>query len=60
MTSSDTHLRHIDKDGKRHVARYRVWNRDLFLKSQLDAAAKELGRIEPITEAQYEAERANK
>lgn len=60
MTSTDTHLRHIDKDGNRHVARYRVWNRDLFLKSQLDAAAREKGRIEPITEAQYEAERAKK
>ncbi|WP_293000075.1 hypothetical protein [Nevskia sp.] len=58
MTSIDTYLRHVDKDGKRHVARYRVWDRDRFLKSQLDAAAKEQGRIEPITEAQYEADRA--
>ncbi len=60
MQSSDTHLRHIDKDGKRHVARYRVWNRDLFLKSQLEAASREKGRIEPITPEQYEAERAKK
>lgn len=60
MQSSDTHLRHVDKDGKTYVARYRVWDRNRFLRSQLDAAAKEKGRVEPITAEQYEAERTNK
>jgi hypothetical protein len=60
MTTRDIFLRHTDKDGHSVVREHRVWNSDLFITSQAEAALKEGGKalVQQITREQYLAERA--
>lgn len=53
MNATDSYLRHTDKRGHSWLQHHRVWDRDAFLESQLNAAAKEGGKIEVVTEKQY-------
>lgn len=54
VNAQDFTLVHIAKDGSRYVKTHRVWNRDLFLESQLNAAVKEGGSIEVYIPAEAE------
>ncbi len=57
MECTEVYLRHTDKKGNAWPACHRVWNKDLFLHTTNDAAVKEGGKVEAITEAEYQAER---
>lgn len=65
--SRDFWLRHTDTDGKSYVREHRVWDGELFLASQQDAARNlnegqkpgksRLAKVEQITQEQYLKER---
>lgn len=57
MVASDILLRHTNKEGTAYVHAHRVWDRDLFLLTQSTAAVKEGGKVEVLTEAEFEKER---
>uniref|UniRef100_A0A6M3KGR7 Uncharacterized protein n=1 Tax=viral metagenome TaxID=1070528 RepID=A0A6M3KGR7_9ZZZZ len=57
-------MRYTSNDGKTHVMEHQVWDKDRFLSSKADDAAKERARAkdgqakaEQITEDQYRSER---
>lgn len=66
-TSRDLYLRHTTPDGKSYVIEHRVWDADLFLAAQQQAArrvneqqppgAKRLARVDMVDRATYQAER---
>jgi hypothetical protein len=55
----DVYLRHTDKQGHAYVQQHRVWDADLFITSQVEAALKEGGKslVAQITKDQYLKER---
>lgn len=67
LVSRDVYLRHTDADGKSRVVEHRVWDADLFIASQQQAAAKvnadqkgdapRLAAVQQITQDQYRKER---
>lgn len=57
MESTTIFLKHTDKKGNSYAYDHRVWDRDLFLESELDAARKEGGTIEVLTEREYQKTR---
>lgn len=57
MKATTVFLRHIDKEKNVAVREHRVWDRDLFLETQLNDATKEKGSIEVLTEREYQKAR---
>jgi hypothetical protein len=56
----DIYMRHTSKEGDTYVQEHRVWDADLFVTSQVDAARKVGGKAaaEQITKEQYLKERS--
>lgn len=46
LLGRDIWVRHVLKDGKSYVQFHRVWDADLFLRTQGEEAAKTGGRVE--------------
>lgn len=56
MNASDLYLKIIDKTGKSHIAMLRAWDKTALLASQQTQHAKEGGRVEMATQADYDAQ----
>lgn len=57
MNATDVFLLHTDKQGNAYAASHRVWDKDLFLQTEADAARKEGGQVFALTEAEYQKAR---
>ncbi len=57
MSCREIYMRHTTKEGAAYVVEHRVWDANLFVTSQRDAAKKEGGNAEQITRDQYLNER---
>lgn len=51
------YLRHIDKEGKGYVAEHLCWHMGKFLAAAQYAAVEAGGRVEQVTQADYEREK---
>lgn len=53
MSPSTIYMRHTDKEKNVSIREHRVWDRELFVVSQDDAARKENGAVEVLTEKEF-------
>ena len=51
------YLRHFDKEGRSHVQEHACWNMDKFKASAQKAAIDAGGRVEQVTENEYQLEK---